>query len=59
MVDALYETAFGRLPTSVEEAAARRFLGQQERDHGPAEPWAACSELCHVLINVKEFIYVE
>jgi hypothetical protein len=59
MVDTLYETAFGRLPTKVEQTAARGFLEQQERDHGPAEPWAACSDLCHVLINVKEFIYVE
>jgi hypothetical protein len=59
MVDTLYETAFGRLPTSVERAAAQSFLGQQERDHGPSDLWAACSDLCHVLINVKEFIYVD
>jgi hypothetical protein len=59
MIDTLYETAFGRLPTSVEQAAAGDFLEQQERDHGPAESWAAYSDLCHVLINVKGFIYVD
>jgi len=59
MINTLYETAFARLPMAVEQAAAQEFLGQQAGDHGPADPQAACSDLCHVLFNVKEFIYVE
>jgi cytochrome c553 len=58
-IDTLYETAFGRLPTAVEQAAAQEFLGQQAGDPGAADPSAAWSDLCHVLVNVKEFIYVE
>jgi Protein of unknown function (DUF1553) len=59
LIDALYETAFGRPPSSAETAAARRFLEQQAGTQPPGKPWQACTDLCHVLINVKEFIYVE
>ncbi len=59
LVEALYETAFGRPPTIAEQTAARSFLEAQQRERPSAEPWAACSDLCHVLVNVKEFIYIE
>jgi hypothetical protein len=59
LIDALYETAFGRPPSSVETAAARQFLEQQEATRPPDKPWQGCADLCHVLMNVKEFIYVE
>ena len=53
----LYETAFSRPPTPVEMAAALRFLGDAraagEKDE--AEIW---TDLCHVLINTKEFIFL-
>jgi len=59
LVETLYQTAFGRPPTKAEQTAARSFLEAQQREHPPAEAWAACSDLCHVLVNVKEFIYIE
>jgi hypothetical protein len=58
-IETLYETAFGRPPTKAEQAAARSFLEAQQRERPSTEPWSACSELCHVLVNVKEFIYIE
>jgi hypothetical protein len=50
----LYETAFARTPTTEE---SRRCLAFLEQHPGP-EPrtWA---DLCHILINVKEFIYID
>jgi hypothetical protein len=55
----LYETAFARPPTADELAAAIDFLQNQSLRHGGSSDdprvWA---DLCHVLINVKEFIFV-
>ncbi|MBT6156815.1 MAG: DUF1553 domain-containing protein [Planctomycetaceae bacterium] len=54
----LYETAFGRLPTDDELTATLGFLAEQGKEYnGPADPrtWA---DLCHVLLNVKEFVFV-
>jgi hypothetical protein len=46
-----YLTAFGRPPTEAESADARGFLSGRE----PRQAWA---ELCHVLFNTKEFIFI-
>jgi cytochrome c553 len=54
----LYETAFSRLPTNDELAATLGFLAEQGKEYnGPGDPrtWA---DLCHVLLNVKEFVFV-
>jgi hypothetical protein len=51
-IDRLYLTAFGRPPTEAEAAEALAFLAGQEDD---PRAWA---DLCHVLVNVKEFVYV-
>lgn len=60
----MYETALGRLPTSREMEAAREFVvGQQsdmatgKQDAGEVEKrlW---TDLCHVIFNIKEFIYI-
>jgi hypothetical protein len=51
-VAGLYEAAFGRLPTEDETAAAVAFI----KDQGDTP--AIWAELCHVLYNVKEFIFV-
>jgi hypothetical protein len=54
----LYETAFTRPPTAAEVQAALAFL---ETGEGKAvatvsrDRWA---ELCHVLLNVKEFVFL-
>ena len=56
----LYETAYSRSPTADELADAINFLQAQSLKHGSGsnDPrvWA---DLCHVLINVKEFIFSE
>jgi len=58
MIAELYESAFARLPTVDEMAAAQRFLNEQMRDSAPGRVTEAWSDLCHVLVNVKEFTYV-
>jgi hypothetical protein len=50
----LYETAFGRPPLDDELTAGLEFLKEQ----GPMEDVRSWTELCHVLMNVKEFIFV-
>jgi hypothetical protein len=59
VMDSIYETAFGRLPTGVERAAAQQFLAQATGAERRADARSAYADLCHVLLNVKEFIYVE
>jgi hypothetical protein len=59
-VERLYLAAFGRSPTPAESADALAFLAEQARRYAAAagddpRPWA---DLCHVLLNVKEFIFV-
>ncbi len=62
-VRAVFLAAFGRPPSSQEQAAARSFLEEQGASYGVAAPdrldnekvWA---DFCHVLLNVKEFVFV-
>ena len=59
----LYESAFARPPSKQEVNAALAFLTEQanayqmkpESIDQDARPWA---DLCHVLLNVKEFVFV-
>ena len=59
----LYQEAFAREPSEEESGAALTFLEQQAAEYklpsaeaGTDErPWA---DLCHVLMNVKEFIFI-
>ncbi|WP_428308794.1 DUF1553 domain-containing protein [Lacipirellula sp.] len=55
----LYLTAFGREPMPAEATAANEFVLQQSAERGTndndEQVWA---DLCHVLVNVKEFIYL-
>ncbi|WP_422925274.1 PSD1 and planctomycete cytochrome C domain-containing protein [Singulisphaera sp. PoT] len=60
VVQGVYLTAFGRPPTDEEAMEAIGFLDEQAKLYGQAgdanaKAWA---DLCHVLMNVKEFIYV-
>jgi hypothetical protein len=55
-IERMYETAFGRLPKTPEREAAQAFLNSKEYG-GPNDP-TAWSDLCHVLFNVKEFIFL-
>ncbi len=50
----LYETAFARPPAEDELSAALEFLKEQ----GPMDDVRSWAELCHVLMNVKEFIFL-
>lgn len=68
----LYEEAFSRRPTPEERDRALRFLTEQRADsggvvshagddgaaRGAKVELAAWSDLCHVLFNVKEFIFI-
>ncbi|HWA97302.1 MAG TPA: PSD1 and planctomycete cytochrome C domain-containing protein [Pirellulales bacterium] len=59
-IEQLYAEAFARQPTDDERRAASQFLAEQAtaydvRDANDPRPW---TDLCHVLINVKEFIYI-
>ena len=62
-LDRLYETAFARRPTSAERALAKQFLQQSSPNRSSSIPETtderAWTELCHVLLNVKEFLYVK
>ena len=56
----LYHEAFSRNPTTEETTAATEFVAEQAKLYGTKEDdprvWA---DLCHVLFNAKEFIYVQ
>ncbi len=58
VVNGLYFTAFGRSPSEQESLEATKFLKGQAELYGAAGDPRAWADLCHVLINVKEFIYV-
>jgi hypothetical protein len=60
-MDNLYLDAFGRPPGALEAHASQAFLAGHAKGptalRGPTlEAWA---DLCHVLINMKEFIFVD
>ena len=54
----MYVVAFGRPPTDEELADALAFLEEQGKQYGRADDARAWTDLCHVLFNVKEFIFV-
>ena len=57
----LFLSAFGRPATDLEVDEALSFLDEQGRVYGlPAEVTCekAWADLCHVLFNVKEFIFI-
>ena len=60
----MYESAFSRLPTDQEKIDARQFLKEQKRIHSGIHTKKdeatrmAWADLCHILFNVKEFIYI-
>jgi hypothetical protein len=54
-LDALYRLAFSRPPTNRECAEALAFLDDRSRASNERQAW---SDLCHVLFNVKEFLFI-
>jgi cytochrome c551/c552 len=61
-IDWLYAQAFQRRPTDEEQLVARDFLRSASitpsSDNSEAIPGSAWADLCHVLFNTKEFIFV-
>lgn len=57
-ISGLYWVAYGRAPGSDELASAAAFVTRQSTRYSTSETWRAWSDLCHVLLNVKEFIFV-
>ena len=60
----IYATAFGRAMTAKEKSEALEFLKQQGAEYGLAgESWQqdarVWADYCHVIFNVKEFVFVE
>jgi hypothetical protein len=54
----MYLMAFGRPPTDGELKDAQDFLTEQAKEYGKADDSRAWADLCHVLFNVKEFVFV-
>jgi hypothetical protein len=57
-IEQMYLTAFARPPSPAETAELLAFLREQRAAHGPAGETRAWKDLCHVLFNLKEFIFV-
>jgi hypothetical protein len=64
-LDGLYLAALGRPPTDQEAQASLNFLAGPSTGQtgaagpGPEPKFEAWADLCHVLINMKEFIFVD
>jgi hypothetical protein len=60
-IDAAFRLVFGRPPTSAQQDLARAFLAEQAKRLPPGGngPQAALAELCLVLLNANEFVYVD
>jgi hypothetical protein len=54
----LYDMAYGRPATDAEQAAALEFLTEQGALYSGTDDPRTWADLCHVLVNVKEFIFV-
>jgi hypothetical protein len=50
--------AFGRHPTRSEMTEARSFLDAQIQNQ-PDKQRDAWANLCHVMFNVKEFVFID
>ncbi len=57
-LDAMYLTALGRPPSPAESAKMLAFLGEASAMYGQPNDPRAWHDLCHVIVNLKEFIYV-
>ena len=57
VIERAYRVALGRSPNSDERVAMRNFLHRQSRD---GEAFAdAVTDLCHALLNLNEFVYLD
>jgi len=63
-IDRIYSMAFARLPTREEKAKALTFFKRQALEYGldPVKCWSderIWTDFCHVVLNLKEFVYVQ
>mgnify|MGYP003346732279 CR=1 FL=1 len=63
-IERLYLDAYTRSPTDAERAEALAFLQEQAKSLNlPPDAWPkhtqVWTDLCHVLFNVKEFVFVK
>ncbi len=63
-IERLYLDAFTRSPSAAEQAEDLAFLHEQAKSYNlPADGWTkhaqVWTDLCHVLFNVKEFVFVK
>ncbi|HEX3658276.1 MAG TPA: PSD1 and planctomycete cytochrome C domain-containing protein [Pirellulales bacterium] len=63
-VASMYLAAFGRQPNAQEQKQALDFVAEQARlnaarEAAPAAEARAWADLCHVMFNLKEFVFVE
>lgn len=57
-IELLFESAYGRLPTSAEMQSTLRSLAELRELREAGESEDAWVDLCHALLNANEFIYV-
>jgi hypothetical protein len=57
-VDRAWKLAYSRLPSDQERASALRFLERQAGVLGDQSKQAAMVDLCHMLLNSNEFVYL-
>jgi hypothetical protein len=57
-VETMYSTAFGRPPSAIELKEALGFLEAQGKEYGNVDDLRTWTDLCHVMMNVKEFIFL-
>jgi hypothetical protein len=57
IIERSFEIGLGRLPTSEERDAMRTFLNKQTANGAKIKDAAA--DLCHALLNLNEFVYVD
>lgn len=57
MVDRAFRLTFSRMPSEKERKIALDFLARQEKIAGNKE--AAVTDLCHMLLNSNEFVYID
>ena len=57
-IQEIYNQAFARLPSEKELTAAREFLPKPDGKLNHKEELQMWSDYCHVIFNVKEFVFV-
>ena len=57
-IERMVVAALGRPPSAAELTDMLAFLAQQGQTYGRADDARAWRDLCHVVFNTKEFIFV-